>query len=55
MEVRIQILVVKNKITNCFLSHTPTNVDLNKLQKIERTLLKLDRLIGKGAFGSLII
>ena len=35
----------------CF-SHTPTNVDLNKLPKIERLMIKLDRLIGKGAFGT---
>lgn len=32
-------------------SHTPTNVDLSKLPKIERASIKLDRLIGKGAFG----
>ncbi|CAF0803469.1 unnamed protein product [Adineta ricciae] len=32
-------------------NHTPTNGDLNKLPTIERALIKLDRLIGKGAFG----
>jgi len=40
-------------IFECF-SHTPTNVDLSKLPKIERTMIKLDRLIGKGAFGLLL-
>ncbi|CAF3364520.1 unnamed protein product [Rotaria sp. Silwood1] len=32
-------------------NHTPTNVDINKLPKIQRTMIKLERLIGKGAFG----
>jgi len=32
-------------------NHTPTNVDVEKLPKIERALIRLDRLIGKGAFG----
>ncbi|CAF3673918.1 unnamed protein product [Rotaria socialis] len=32
-------------------NHTPTSVDIKKLPKIERAMIKLDRLIGKGAFG----
>ncbi|CAF3612663.1 unnamed protein product [Rotaria sordida] len=32
-------------------NHTPTNIDINKLPKIQRTMIKLERLIGKGAFG----
>ncbi|UJR27566.1 hypothetical protein I4U23_008847 [Adineta vaga] len=32
-------------------NHTPTNVDVTKLPNVERTMIKLDRLIGKGAFG----
>jgi hypothetical protein len=37
--------------SSIYFSHTPTNTDVNKLPNIERTLIKLDRLIGKGAFG----
>ena len=49
MEVRFPVNLF-GRFVDVF-SHTPTNVDLNKLPKIERTLIKLDRLIGKGAFG----
>ncbi|CAF0811487.1 unnamed protein product [Adineta steineri] len=50
----LRSLTYPNKLKDNILytwNHTPTNVDLNKLPKIERALIKLDRLIGKGAFG----
>jgi hypothetical protein len=50
MEVRFHRFFLIDLEFKCF-SHTPTNLDLNKLPKIERTSIKLDRLIGKGAFG----